>query len=61
VQSSIIEVGMQSMKKKKNVSFEAEDGLIARLRKSAKAAGRTLSGHIRFVLEMSEAKSEVAK
>jgi hypothetical protein len=45
------------MKKKKNVSFEAEDGLIARLRKSAKAAGRTLSGHIRYVLE----KSEVAK
>jgi hypothetical protein len=49
--------GMQPMKKKKNVSFEAEDGLIARLRKSAKAAGRTLSGHIRYVLE----KSEVAK
>jgi len=48
----------KTMKKKKNItSFECEESLQNRLKKTAKAAGRTLSGHIRYVLE----KSEVAK
>ncbi len=41
---------MQPMKKKKNVSFEAEAGLITQLKKTAKRSGRSLSGQIRFVL-----------